>query len=1020
MLSLALMRPTARRRNLACSTFLVVFLAGATYGQAPPSATWSITYAASSMSQISVRPDRSYAVGVFAGAPCAAALDRNGNVTQQHCLKTALTDTTIVAAAANGGWYLSTFYANGPLPPSYGVGVVKLGPAGDVQWSRRFLAEDRIIVVTAKGTPDGGLILAGNRGERDSIDASLGEQAVVLKVGPNGALDWYKVFDITGNESLTSVDIMRDGYVASGQSGVGGWLVRLDWKGSVRWRQFLGRILGGCAELPNGDIFAAGSTGMNYRIVRLAAADGHVLWQKGSYAGHEVRPVNVSFRGDGSVLVVARQRMSEPTYVHGLQLIAFSMWGEPSWQRSFRLGQKRLDAVAVTPDGGTIVSTAGGGVRIGVHKLDATGHGSTCIEPGALPTSLRFVDVPVVTEKVSVELKRGGDSAQAERVEFSTSRPMAKLDCEQIPRVAATPTPEPLIPPQQNVLDVRAQSQRDLVELVTRVTSAFAQERFDELDQMAAEFRLKRPEIDGTLLLEYFYESLSSANALYGNEDAHLALAEAWLQKKPRSPAAVVTAAATYREWAFRARGYGFSASVTDEAWKKWDRLTRRARQIIEQSSSFASVDPHYHVERVALAGVSCANVKEIAYDPKAAAMQYQRFFDSAAHFLQPKWCGSEEEYLKFAEFAAGQTRDRFGDGLYAVLAQRVTDAEDGPDEAVLSKYGFQWSRIRQGFQDLIARFPLNVRNVHKLAQLARQLGDRPTARAMFEKPESLWLSDVEDIWDSRAAYDEARKWALTDSFVTSSPPGAAQAPGSSTSWATTAASQWPTLFMLNKLELKDGKVYDRFKSFLVETPKGIVAVSAVTQLGTENTFQPSSLPGLERNFKVTHFDPVPLQQLRAQMAKWTMTPPDKKQTVEATTVLTNQQLEGRHAVVLKLPPSKSAAPVHVLKPRSEPLEQGDVYYLVGCRSLGGRCVQTAFAGKVSSMDHGPGEFGTVTFAADDAIDWADFIGSPVIDKNGFAVGVITGPSSGFGREGPKKSEMTVEETRAVLAAAGF
>ena len=250
---------------------------------------------------------------------------------------------------------------------------------------------------------------------------------------------------------------------------------------------------------------------------------------------------------------------------------------------------------------------------------------------------------------------------------------------------------------------------------------------------------------------------------------------------------------------------------------------------------------------RIQLAGTSCDNIDTVAHDPHLRQFTYPQLWRNAALFFLPRWCGSPDQLRKFAEYAADSTKNSLGQSLYALIAWD-TVAQERSDRQALSAYRFDWPRIRQGFLDLLDRYPDALLMYQRFAYLAQFFEDRATARMIFAKPQAVWSTAAEEVWGVRDDYDVARRWADTQpaqTFVNG--PGAKQSHGTgvavgdeSTSWIAGGASKWPPLFLVNDVKTSDGLQY-LFNSFLVRSNSGIVGITALTKFGKQQTYTSGS-----------------------------------------------------------------------------------------------------------------------------------------------------------------------------------
>jgi hypothetical protein len=127
----------------------------------------------------------------------------------------------------------------------------------------------------------------------------------------------------------------------------------------------------------------------------------------------------------------------------------------------------------------------------------------------------------------------------------------------------------------------------------------------------------------------------------------------------------------------------------------------------------------------------------------------------SHARMIMPRWLGRDEHDLEnFARRAADLTRDRFGLGFYALIQQANTEVGDHELADTLCDPDL----VKQGFEDLLARFPApSVMNLY--ADTLEWMGDTEALADLFE---SRFRVMVPQIW-----YGETRSDKISYLFAT-------------------------------------------------------------------------------------------------------------------------------------------------------------------------------------------------------------------------------------------------------------
>jgi len=187
--------------------------------------------------------------------------------------------------------------------------IVKLTPAGSVEWQKTFGGCSGDRANSVRQTGDGGYIVAGMvYTEACNILPARGYEYGVVKLDKSGNTQWYKYLGGSQSDWATSVGQSSDGgyYVAgvtqSSDGDVRGlhgmsdyWIVKLDPQGAIKWQKTLGGsgieeiysmsetvdggyITCGLATSNDGDVTQLDAGDGNFWIVKLTD-QGSIQWQ---------------------------------------------------------------------------------------------------------------------------------------------------------------------------------------------------------------------------------------------------------------------------------------------------------------------------------------------------------------------------------------------------------------------------------------------------------------------------------------------------------------------------------------------------------------------------------------------------------------------------------------------------------------------------------------------------------------------------------------------------------------------
>lgn len=217
-------------------------------------------------------------------------LSDSGTIEWQKCFGgTADDKAQSIVLTSDGGYLLAgqATSSNGDVSGQHGSSdfwIVKLTSAADIQWQKAVGGSLVEIVQTVKQTNDGGYVVVGYTGSNngDVTGNHSGEinnyDAWVVKLNGAGVLEWQKclggstidrAFDVleTADSGLIVVGSARsaDGDVTGNHGSYDGWMVKLDYSGTLLWQKCFGgsgdEDLLSIQQTSDGGCIMAGATG---------------------------------------------------------------------------------------------------------------------------------------------------------------------------------------------------------------------------------------------------------------------------------------------------------------------------------------------------------------------------------------------------------------------------------------------------------------------------------------------------------------------------------------------------------------------------------------------------------------------------------------------------------------------------------------------------------------------------------------------------------------------------------------
>ncbi len=224
-----------------------------------------------------------------------------------------------------------------------------------------------------------------------------------------------------------------------------------------------------------------------------------------------------------------------------------------------------------------------------------------------------------------------------------------------------------------------------------------------------------------------------------------------------RSPSAF--SAATYadvlRQMAFVRRGSAWGRETPADRWESYQTLLREADDVLDSHP-----DPDDFTWRMSdyRRSANEGNFEKFKARFERVWLMDRYNIDlcrSHARMIMPRWLGRDEQDLEdFALRAAELTKDRFGLGFYALIQQANTEV--GSHE--LGDTLCDPDLVKQGFEDLLARFPApSVMNLY--ADTLEWMGD---TQALADLLETRFRVMVPQIW-----YGETRSDKISYLFAT-------------------------------------------------------------------------------------------------------------------------------------------------------------------------------------------------------------------------------------------------------------
>ena len=192
--------------------------------------------------------------------------------------------------------------------------------------------------------------------------------------------------------------------------------------------------------------------------------------------------------------------------------------------------------------------------------------------------------------------------------------------------------------------------------------------------------------------------------------------------------------------------------------------------------------------------------------------------------------------------------------------------------------------------------------------------------------------------------------------------------------WMSKPPQTWPQIVLTNEAEFRGSTPLQGASSFLIRTSDHrILAATAKHLLGSAGGVEPE----------------VPYSQLDSWLHSWKMFPrtiPRDFIEIESLRWGPAKPSPGGDWPILNLKKPLSKLPAQPLCIRSEPVRVGEKVFLIGVPYTEPNCKQNVYVGRVTVRLHGD----RFRYDLDRPVALPGFSGAPIVDENGYLVGVIT------------------------------
>ncbi len=297
------------------------------------------------------------------------------------------------------------------------------------------------------------------------------------------------------------------------------------------------------------------------------------------------------------------------------------------------------------------------------------------------------------------------------------------------------------------------------------VQRAFNARDFATLDALYSQWCSGKDRFpDGKWKLSEYSVGLRQNFSAWNTWSKDLEVIKSWQKSLPNSAAATFSEAVYWREYAWKARGQGPASAVSKEGWELFRERLHKAESVLASAQVTSSECPAPRALMLSVLtdlGASEQRLTSVYAEAARKFPEYHNIHFAMARHYQPKWGGSVEQFERFANKVAQQTRDFEGMGMYARLYWLVDDSNGIPftNDA---RQAPSWKKLKAGYEDLMRLYPSSIHNLGKYAGVACRSAEGDLYRRLRTRiagyEQSADMFDPVDVCDRRHHWSASKE----------------------------------------------------------------------------------------------------------------------------------------------------------------------------------------------------------------------------------------------------------------------
>ena len=306
-----------------------------------------------------------------------------------------------IIQTSDGGYFVAgkTSSHDGDVSGNHGMEdfwVIKLNPAGDLQWQKCLGGSRDDEAHAAIQTTDGGFLVSGyTESNNGNVSGNHGDQDVwVVRLNQTGDLQWQKCLGGTGSDIshgaiqtsdggflIAGETASNDGNVSGNHGSLDFWIIKLNAEGGIQWQKCLGGsgvdgsfsissiqtrdggyLVAGESASHDGDV-SGNHGGTDLWVVKITST-GSIEWQKclGGTRNDGAWSAGLLEAADGGYVIAGETASTDGDVSgnHGNRdswVVRLNQTGNIEWERCLGGPDEELtSSISQTSDGGYLVS----------------------------------------------------------------------------------------------------------------------------------------------------------------------------------------------------------------------------------------------------------------------------------------------------------------------------------------------------------------------------------------------------------------------------------------------------------------------------------------------------------------------------------------------------------------------------------------------------------------------------------------------------------------------------------------